>query len=240
MQEAIYGVIGLVVGAGIGFFVDRLRLGAAYQNSEGILKQAQLEADNLKKTEELAAKEILLKRREELEAELNVTRDELREHEKHLDKRESKINDQQDAFRKKEQMLQSTQTKLAERSKAFDAKEKELERSFREVQDQLYKISGLDKETASKMLLERLDRELANETGALVLKHEADLKGRSEELSREILGMAVQRCASTYTTEATVSTVDIPSDEMKGRIIGREGRNIRAFEKETGVRQATL
>lgn len=235
MQEAIYGVIGLVVGAGIGFFVDRLRLGAAYQNSEGILKQAQLEADNLKKTEELAAKEILLKRREELEAELNVTRDELREHEKHLDKRESKINDQQDAFRKKEQMLQSTQTKLAERSKAFDAKEKELERSFREVQEQLYKISGLDKDTASKMLLERLDRELANETGALVLKHEADLKGRSEELSREILGMAVQRCASTYTTEATVSTVDIPSDEMKGRIIGREGRNIRAFEKETGV-----
>jgi ribonuclease Y len=93
----------------------------------------------------------------------------------------------------------------------------------------------MDPESAKEMLLDRLGRTLRQDTGALMIKYEAELKEKQEVLAREIIGMAAQRCASTHSSEMTVSTVDIPNDDMKGRIIGREGRNIRAFEKTTGV-----
>ncbi|MCA9063171.1 MAG: ribonuclease Y, partial [Planctomycetaceae bacterium] len=158
-----------------------------------------------------------------------------RERERELDKRESHLSEQQDAFRKKEKMLQTTQQKLSDRTRAIDAREAELERVLKEEQEQLYRISELGRTEAVDMLLKRLERELADETGALIMKHEAEVRLECDRKSREIIGMAVQRYASAHTSETTVSTVDIPNDEMKGRIIGREGRNIRAFEKATGV-----
>ena len=132
-------------------------------------------------------------------------------------------------------MIESTQNRLTERNKAAETRERELERLVKQEQEELYKISGLNKSDATDRLLKRLEQDLKNETGSLILKHEQELRQNSEKMAREIVGMAVQRYASTHTSETTVSTVDIPSDEMKGRIIGREGRNIRAFEKETGV-----
>jgi ribonuclease Y len=132
-------------------------------------------------------------------------------------------------------MLEVTQQKHADRSRLLDAREAELNRLIRDEQEQLYRISELSREQASEQLLKRLDRELAEETGAIILRHEAEIKTECERRAREIIGMAVQRYASAHTSETTVSTVDIPSDEVKGRIIGREGRNIRAFEKATGV-----
>src|SRR5712691_3494205 len=235
MDYAVVGLVALVLGAAVGFFFERVRRGAAYQDREAIIAQAQREADNLKRTEEIAAKEIVLKRREELDREMNKVLNELRDIERQLDKRENGLKEQQDDLVKKERFLQSNQTKLAERLKVIEARDKELERLLRDEQEQLYKISGLDKETATSHLLDRLDRELKNETGTLILKHEAELRDQSEVKAREIIGMAVQRCASTHTSEMSVATVDIPNDEMKGRIIGREGRNIRAFEKIAGV-----
>ena len=132
-------------------------------------------------------------------------------------------------------MLELTHQNLSERGKVFDAREAELEKTLKQEQEQLFKISGLDRDTAKTMLLERLERDLANETGAIILKHQSQVKEDCERIAREIVGMAVQRYAAPHTSETTVSTVDIPNDEMKGRIIGREGRNIRAFEKATGV-----
>ena len=235
MEYAVVGLVALVLGAAAGFYFERVRRGAAYQDRDAIIAQAQREADNVKRTEEIAAKEIVLKRREELDREMNKVRDELRDFERQLDKRENGFKEQQDDLGKKERFLQSNQTKLAERMKVIEARDKELERLLRDEQEQLYKISGLDKETAKNHLLDRLGRELKNETGTLILKHEAELRDTCETKAREIIGMAVQRCASIHTSEMSVSTVDIPSDEMKGRIIGREGRNIRAFEKIAGV-----
>jgi ribonuclease Y len=235
MSEVIVGLVALVLGGAIGFYFERLRRGAAYQDRDAIIAQAQKEAENLKRTEEIAAKEIILKRREELDREINKTRDELREIERQLDKREVALKDQQEDLGKKERLLQSQQIKLAERLKVVEARDKELERLLREEQEQLYKISGLDRETAKAQLLDRLDRDLKNETGTLILKYEAELREQCDTKAREIIGMAVQRCASQHTSELAVSTVDIPNDEMKGRIIGREGRNIRAFEKAAGV-----
>jgi len=228
-------IVGLLVGAALGLFFDRLRMGAAYKNREDIINQAKQEAENVRKEEALKGKEELIVRREELEKEFNAYREEVRQEEKRIDKREALLEDQQSDLRKKEQMLESNQTKLSERLKSVEAKDKELDRVLREEQNLLHKISGLDKDAAKEMLLKRIDRDLADEIGGLILKHESELKDQTEKISREMIGMAIQRFASEHTSETTVSTIDIPNDEMKGRIIGREGRNIRAFEKATGV-----
>ncbi len=231
----IAGVVAGAVGLAAGYFADRLIKGSAYKTRDEILKQAEKDAENLLKDRELKLKEEMLRKREELEAKLDEQKNQQRSRERELDKREAHLEEQTDSFRKKEKMLQGTQQKLAERAKAIEAKDSELTRILKEEQEQLYQISGLSKDAASELLLKRLERELAEETGALIMKHETDVRTECERRAREIIGMAVQRYASAHTSETTVSTVDIPSDEMKGRIIGREGRNIRAFEKATGV-----
>ncbi|HID23744.1 MAG TPA: DUF3552 domain-containing protein, partial [Planctomycetaceae bacterium] len=226
----IIAVIALGVGALVGYVVDRIRLGATFQRRDEIIRQAEREAENIRRAEELAAKEALLKRREELEAEIGRTREELRAQQKQVDQRETKIEQREQDLAKKERMLEITQKKLAERAKVVEARDRELERVLREEQEQLHRISGLDEQAAKEMLLNRLERRLKEETGALILKYRKELKDKSRAMAREIIGMAIQRCASNHTSETTVSSVDIPNDEMKGRIIGREGRNIRAFE----------
>lgn len=231
----IVGFLAMIIGAAVGYFADRLIKGSAYKTRDDIIRDAQRDADNLLKDQELKLKEEMLRRREALEAKMEESHAQLRERERELDKREAHLEEQQDSFRKKEKMLQATQQKLAERTKALDAREGELNRLLKEEQEQLYKISELSRDQATEQLLKRLDRELSDQTGAMIMKHEAEVKSECERKAREIIGMAVQRYASAHTSETTVSTVDIPSDEVKGRIIGREGRNIRAFEKATGV-----
>lgn len=228
-------LVALGAGGGLGFFVDRLRQGAAYRTRDEILKSAEREAENVRKSQELTSKEELLKRREELEKEINLTREELREQEKRVDRRESILDEQQKDITKKERMLEQTQKKLTERTEQVEAKDRDLEQTLRKQQDELFRISGLNRDTAQNLLIERLNEELRNETGGIILKHEQQLKQNAEKMAREIIGMAVQRYAAAHTSESAVSSVDIPNDEMKGRIIGREGRNIRAFEKATGV-----
>ncbi|TWT58696.1 Ribonuclease Y [Thalassoglobus neptunius] len=227
--------IGLALGSVIGFFFDRIRMGSAYRTRDDLIKDAEREAENLRKESELTAKEELLKRREEIESELDRVRDKLRQQEREIDKRETRLDDQGESLKKRERMLEQMQNRIAERSKFIEKREQELEKIVEEEQEKLYTISGLSKEDATQRLLSRLDKQLKSETGSLILKHQQQLKQDSEKLAREIIGMAVQRYASDHTSETTVSTIDIPSDEIKGRIIGREGRNIRAFEKETGV-----
>ncbi len=231
----LVGAIAAIVGVGIGYLVDRLIKGGAYKTRDEIIRQAERDAENVKKDLELKLKEDMLKRRESLESKMEEVRGSQRERDRELDKRESQLEEQQDSIRKKEKMLQGTQQKLAERVKSMEAKDAELNRLLKEEQEVLYKTSELTRDQATEQLLKRLDRELTDQTGAMILKHEAEVKVDCERKAREIIGMAVQRYASAHTSESTVSTVDIPSDEVKGRIIGREGRNIRAFEKATGV-----
>lgn len=235
MTEVLIGALAGAIGAAIGFFLDRLIRGQAWKSRDEILQQAQREADGLRRDQELRLKEDLLKHREALDAKIAEGQNQLRDRERELDRRLAQLAEQQEGFRKKEKMLEVTQQKHADRSRLLDARETELNRLIRDEQEQLYRISELSREQASEQLLKRLDRELAEETGAIILRHEADIKTECERRAREIIGMAVQRYASAHTSETTVSTVDIPSDEVKGRIIGREGRNIRAFEKATGV-----
>lgn len=235
MDYVIAAVVGLALGGAAGFFFDRLRRGAAFRTRDQIIQDAEREAENVRKSKELEAKEDLLRRRESLEKELGAARDEVREQERKLGKRETQLEEEQDNLRKRERMIETSQNRLAERNKAAEVRERELERLVKQEQEELYKISGLNQTEATDRLLKRLEQDLRDETGSLILKQEQELRQNAEKLAREIVGMAVQRYASSHTSETTVSTVDIPSDEMKGRIIGREGRNIRAFEKETGV-----
>ncbi|MGD9856642.1 MAG: ribonuclease Y, partial [Planctomycetaceae bacterium] len=125
--------------------------------------------------------------------------------------------------------------RVAARAPAIEARAADLAKLLQQAPDALNTNTGLDRNAATEKLLTRLEQQLQSETGSVIMRHEAHLKDEKERLAREIIGMAVQRYASQHTSETTVSTVDIPNDEMKGRIIGREGRNIRAFEKETGV-----
>lgn len=234
MDYAIPVIAGLV-GAAVGFFADYFIKGSAHRTKAQLLQDAEKEVDSFRRDQEVAVKEELLKKKESLESKLDVARDKSLAREREVDKRELQLKEQQSDFRKKEQMLQTTQQKLVERAKAMEARQKELNRVLKEGQEQLQQISGMDKDSAQELLLKRVESDLSNEIGALIIKHETDVKDKCDQQAREIIGMAVQRYASAHTSEIAVSTVDIPSDEMKGRIIGREGRNIRAFEKETGV-----
>jgi ribonuclease Y len=231
----VVGSVTLVVGGLIGLFFERIRLGSAYQDRDQIIEQAKRDAEAVKKDQELQAREELIKRREELEASLAESKDKLHQRERDLDKRESLLDDRASEFQKREKLLENQQYKLSTSMKSIDSKEKKLDQMLADEEDRLFKISELSKDAAKEMLLERLDTKLKDETGALILKYEAELKANQDRLSREILGMAIQRIASAQTSEMTVSTVDIPNDDMKGRIIGREGRNIRSFEKIAGV-----
>jgi len=227
-MEVYIGVgVALVAGVVVGFFIDRIRLGAGYRTSDQLIEDARREAESVRKNGELEAKEVVLKRREELESELNLQRNELRDQERKFDKRESLIEGIQEDVQKRERMVETMQTRLNERLKAAERRESELGKLLKQEQEELYKISGLKKEEASDRLLERLRTELRNETGEVIMKHEAEIKEKCDTMAREVIGMAVQRYASAHTSETTVASIDIPSDEMKGRIIGREGRNIR-------------
>ncbi len=227
--------LALLAGIAIGYFIDFLLKSKAHRSAAEIVRDAEKKAADRERESEIASKEELFRRREKVDREIEKMREEVRAHERQVDKRESSLNETESNLRKRERMVEQQQQKFAERGKVIENRERELERMLQEEQELLFKISGLNKAEAEERLLERLDKKLKSETGALILKHQQDLKQEQEKLAREIIGMAVQRYASTHTSETTVSTVDIPSDEMKGRIIGREGRNIRAFEKETGV-----
>jgi len=215
--------------------LDYLRQTDAEKRAQQIVERAEIEIDTRRKEAELEIKELALQQRAEGEKEISAQRQELHERDRHLDKREDAQEQQSEQLRKQEKMVENTQRKLAERITETKNRNEELAKMLDVQRQTLHELSGLNREEATARLLEGLDRELQQETGALISKHEKQIAATCEDASREILVTALQRYAAAHTAETTTSTVDIPNDEMKGRIIGREGRNIRAFEKATGV-----
>jgi ribonucrease Y len=233
------GLLGLAGGAFVSFKLtrrqDRLNLNSSQNRAAEILAQAAKESANLRKEAELKAKDEVFQRREEYNREIEQTKGELREHERRLEKREDSLEQQHEAQLKKDRLLQHNEKKLHERKEVLETKIKEVDELRKLQADKLHEISHLSRPEAEKVLLERLDRELANEIASRIQKQEEMVRSTCETKAREILATAIQRYAAEHTADTTVSTVDIPSDDMKGRIIGREGRNIRTFEKATGV-----
>ena len=153
-----------------------------------------------------------------------------------LDEGRSKnLQSRVDQLSKQEKMVESNQRRLAEKLDDATRRQKELDDLLDIERQTMHQLSGLSREEAENRLLGRLEKELVKEQGALVMRYEREAVEKSQVKAKEMLITAIQRFAASHTAESTTSTVDIPNDEMKGRIIGREGRNIRAFEKATGV-----
>ncbi len=159
----------------------------------------------------------------------------IRDAERRLEKREDLLDQKLDLINKKEREVESIQRFLGDQQEELNKRNAEAKSVLAEQREALHRLSGLSREDAREQLLRRLEDDLAHEVGGLILRHEQSLKETCVQKAREILASTIQRYAAEHTAETTVSTVDIPSDDMKGRIIGREGRNIRTFEKATGV-----
>jgi len=228
-------VVALVGGYVLARVLDRYRGVSARRDADTITQAGQKDAERILKEAELAAKEELYKKRESLERETNERRNEMKDQERRLAKREDNLERKLDVIVKKEKVLDTSERKLTEKTAAIDADQKKLQEVLQQQTEQLHRVSGISRDDAQRILLERLDKELTHEAGALIIRHEDQLRESCEQKACEIISTAIQRWAAEHTTSTTVSTVDIPSDDMKGRIIGREGRNIRAFEKATGV-----
>jgi ribonuclease Y len=207
----------------------------AQARAKEIVDLARREAERIAKEAELQAKDELLHKRDQFSREAEQARNDLRELERKLEKKESALDHRHKELVKKDKSLENTQKKLTERKEAVEKRAAELEALVKEETDRLHQLSGLSRDQAERLLLERVDRELTEQFAAKLQRHEEKFRSEAEQRAREILASSIQRYAAPHTAEATVSTVDIPSDDMKGRIIGREGRNIRTFEKATGV-----
>ncbi len=225
------GILGLLLGVGGARLIDRMRLSKTQVRMNELTEQANQRAENIVKEAELHAKDEVFKKREEFNREMETGRGELREQERRLDKREDTIEQKHKEAIKKERMLENLQRKVGERRSEVEKRGKEAEEIVAKQGQLLHEISTLSRDQAETMLLERIERQLTSEIAGRLQKHEEALKAQCEEKSREIVVSAIQRYAAEHTADTTVSTVDIPSDDMKGRIIGREGRKSRTFGK---------
>lgn len=215
--------------------LDRLRRKDAESESQSIIRKAKQQVADRQREAELEIKESTLKQKTENEKELRKLRGDLHERERLLDKRQDTLEEQAEQLRKQEKIVENTQRKLTERIQDTNRRKEELSKLLDVQRQTLHELSGLGREEAVERLLEIIDTQMRKETGAIILKHEKMIAETCDAKAREALLLSMQRYAATHTTETTTSTVGIPNDEMKGRIIGREGRNIRSFEKATGV-----
>ena len=224
----VFGVLGFIIGGQHRKKVAEAAIGSATEEAARIVNQAVQTAENKRKETILEAKDEAHQLITEAEKETNERRAEVQRQERRLIQKEETLDKKVDAMEKKEEAL-------SEKLKEADAKLVEVEQIKKSQFDMLEKISGFTKEQAKALLLQNLDEELTHDKAVRIMDYEQRTKDEADALAREIITTAIQRCAADHASEATVSVVSLPNDEMKGRIIGREGRNIRTLETITGV-----
>ncbi len=234
--EIILFILGGVLLLGVGFVIGTLyrkkvaerEIGSAEAEATRIINEAIRSGESRKKEMLLEAKDEIHKSRTEHEKEMKERRAEVTKQERRLQQKEESLDKKTDAFERKEEELSKKLAEVAQtKAEAEDLKAKQL--------TTLEQISGLTQEQAKQYLLESVENEVRHETAMKIKEIEAQMKDEADDKAREILSIAIQRCAADHAAEATVSVVPLPNDEMKGRIIGREGRNIRTLETVTGV-----
>lgn len=228
IAAVVLGVIGFFGGSAFRSKADKTAVGTAKDEARKILNDAIKNAEAKKKELLVEAKDEVFQLRQETERDL-------RERRSDVQRSENRLLQKEEALDKKIENLEAKEEKLALKAKEIDTKIEECEVIKRSQIEMLEKISGFTKQQAKDHLLSLLDGELNHEKAVKILEYERQTKEDSEKLAREIIGQAIQRCAADHTSEITVSVVELPNDEMKGRIIGREGRNIRALETATGA-----
>ena len=236
MSPIIAALIGLVVGGVICFplgiryrkNVSEKEISSAEEEGTRIINEAIKSAETKKKEALLEAKEEILKNRSEYEKEVKERRADLQRQENRLQQKEENLDRKTEAIEKKEESL-------AQKHAAVDKENEEIKAIKRSQTEMLEKISGFTAEEAKAYLLSQLEADVTHESAMKIKEIEARFKDEADSKAREIISLAIQRCAADHVAEATVSVVPLPNDEMKGRIIGREGRNIRTLETLTGV-----
>jgi ribonuclease Y len=244
MQGGYFGVLGsLVVGLLLGGsliaivyqIISRAKAKTFEQDLQRQIDAANKEAANIIKSAKIDASEEVIKKREEFASEASKIRDELHSNEMRLSKREDALDRHDEMLQQREKALKKEQQEVDRRLRNMDVKEKQLSALMAQQKNQLLKITAMDINEAKQLLLKRLEDECEHEMSSLIQRKVDESVEIADEKSREVISSAIQRYAAEQTCDVTVSTVEIPNDDMKGRIIGREGRNIRAFEKATGV-----
>jgi ribonuclease Y len=232
---AAAAVVGVVLGIVLAKAMGARTLANAQAQAKQTIEKAQSDAKTSAEKIRLDAEKQLLERKTKAEEELEKGRAELREGDRRLSKREDLFDRKEEALTAKDQALTKATEALKGREDRLGAREEEIDKVLDQQKDALQRVSGMSKDQARDMLLVRVEEESRHEVAKVVRKVVEDAEHDAKEKAREITLMAVQRYASEHTSESTVRSVAIPSDDMKGRIIGREGRNIRAIERATGV-----
>lgn len=225
-------ILGLIIGALIGYIFRRTvgekAIGSAEQRAQNILLDAENRAATIKKEIEIEAKEEAHKMRGDVEREVRERRNEMTRLEKRLISKEESIDRKLENIEKKEESITNKEHRIA-------AKEEELDSFLDKQVKELERISGYTSEEAKAILLSNMEKDIRHDASVMIKDIEAKARDEADKKAKEIITGAIQRCAADQVAESTVSVVNLPSDEMKGRIIGREGRNIRAIETATGV-----
>ena len=235
MQIIIYIAIFLitaVIFTFVGFIIRKKiaesKLISAENEANQIIERAKIEAENNKKEEIFKAKEEILSARQDLEDEIRERRGEVQQQEKRLIQKEENLE-------RKLEMIDQKERNLLQKEDDLKAKNQKIDEITNKQMEELQRISGLSSEEAKKQLLSELEKTMTAEKAAVIRDIESKTKEEAIKSAREIVGYAIQKCAADHTSETTVSIVSLPNDDMKGRIIGREGRNIKALETLTGI-----
>jgi ribonuclease Y len=232
VEIALYVLISLIVGVALGFALNRFlikgRVERAAEDATRVVSEAEKQAETLKKEALLEAKDQTFKMKADAETEAKERRKELTALETRLIQREESIDRRAESLDKRDQQLSSLQGQLTKR-------ETELDELIAKEQELLETLAGLTAEEAKAELMNRIQDDVKRDAAAYIRETESRAREEADKKARNIVSIAIQRVAADHTAESTVSVVHIPSDDMKGRIIGREGRNIRAFEQLTGI-----
>ncbi|MHC4646291.1 MAG: ribonuclease Y [Planctomycetota bacterium] len=232
-------IFGFMLGVALAYIVyvmvTRAKAKTFEQDLERQIEGAKREAENIIKSAQIDAAAEAIKKKEQFTTEANQIRSEFRETEMRLSKREDVLDRQAEQLQQRERTLKQQQQEVDTKLRNINVKEKQLSVLLAQQKNQLLKITAMNPEEAKELLLKRLEDECEHEMSGLIQRKVDEAVEAADEKSREIISSAIQRYATEQTCEVSVSTVDIPNDDMKGRVIGREGRNIRAFEKATGV-----
>ena len=220
--------IGALVGMAYRKKVAESKIQSAENEAKRIVDLAKIEAENLKKEEIFKAKEEILKNRSELDQEIKERRGEIQKQETRIIQKEENLEKRADNLEKKEQQVEQELVKVEE-------KKQEVEQLYVEQLNELQKVAALSQEEAKKILIDRVEKEMVHEEATIIREHTQKAKEEAIKNAKELLTYAVQKCAADHSQETTVSIVALPNDDMKGRIIGREGRNIKALETLTGI-----
>ena len=228
----VISIVVLIVGMAIGYLlrknIGEKTIGSAEQQAKNMILDAQNTVENLKKEKVLEAKEEIHRLRDENEAELKARRSEVSKSERRVQQKEENIDRKLENLEKREHGLQR-------REQSMEEKHREIDSYLQKQVEELERISGYTKEEAKHLLLQELETDIRKEASEMIVAIENEAKEEGDKKAREIITTAIQRYAADQVTETTVSVVNLPNDDMKGRIIGREGRNIRAIETLTGV-----